>query len=316
MDSSLYELDYILNIKKFQKVQDDIAKATDMAIIVVDYRGTPITKHSMCSNFCKSVRNDETLSQLCEKCDSRGGLEATRDHKPYIYLCHVGLVDVAIPIVFSGQYIGALMVGQVKLKNELNTVNLERIVSKKYQIDLNDNQNLKKLYNDLHTMTFEKVKSIADMLYHMINYIVEEAVLKTELNEKNQDLISNNYSEEQITNKKIVTVDKKKMIQPALDYIEKNYMQKLYLDDMASLCNLSSSYFSRMFKLRTGSNFSTYINQVKTQKATDLLITTDLPIYNISLDLGFEDCGYFIKIFKKIHGITPAHYRTEHQNVD
>ena len=58
-----------------------------------------------------------------------------------------------------------------------------------------------------------------------------------------------------------------------------------------------------------GINFNTYLNNKKIEYAKEVLKTTDTPILNIALDLGFEDCGYFIKVFKKSQGLTPKRYR-------
>ena len=66
----------VINIESFQKIQNDIAKATGVAIITTDYKGKPVTEHSSCTEFCKIIRSKENLKELCEKCDSRGGLEA------------------------------------------------------------------------------------------------------------------------------------------------------------------------------------------------------------------------------------------------
>lgn len=49
----------------------------------------------------EKVREDPILKKYCEKCDSRGGVEAVRENRPYIYQCCFGLIDVAIPIVIS-----------------------------------------------------------------------------------------------------------------------------------------------------------------------------------------------------------------------
>lgn len=49
----------------------------------------------------EKVREDPILKKYCEKCDSRGGAEAVRENRPYIYQCCFGLIDVAIPIVIS-----------------------------------------------------------------------------------------------------------------------------------------------------------------------------------------------------------------------
>lgn len=330
MNNFTNQLDYIINIEKFQKIQDDIAKATDMAVIAIDFSGHPITEHSQCSKFCKAVRNNPELEKLCEKCDSRGGLEAARNHEPYIYLCHIGIVDFAIPISVDGQYLGAIMAGQVRLKNEENNNQLEQIVSKKYQQDINAYPELKKLYDQLHVMPIEKIEAISHMINHLINYIVGEAVLKNSLYDINQKLTD--FTKDQIkssemlqhkthlyypvtepeSNKNYEELNishRYSLLKPALLYIDENYKDKIYLDNMAYLCNISPSYFSKIFKRETGENFSNYVNKVKVEHAKLILESSNDSINNISLDFGFDDCGYFIKVFKKICGETPASYR-------
>jgi len=72
----------IINVEKWQYLQDSLATVTGMAIITVDYKGVPITRHSSRQMFCSLVREDPELTRHCQKCDSRGGLEATRR---YVY---------------------------------------------------------------------------------------------------------------------------------------------------------------------------------------------------------------------------------------
>ncbi|WP_027625701.1 sensor histidine kinase [Clostridium lundense] len=178
-------LQNIIEIEMFQKIQDDIANATGLSIITTDYKGKPVTSHSRCTEFCSIIRKDSKLRELCEKCDSRGGLEAVRKGKPYIYKCHMGLVDFAVPIIVQGQYLGALMAGQV-LTEESKILELESIT----QCDTNIQQDkeLMEAYKRLQTIPFDKIQSIAQMMFHISNYIVNESVLKIvqkELNEKN-----------------------------------------------------------------------------------------------------------------------------------
>lgn len=52
-----------------------------------------------------------------------------------------------------------------------------------------------------------------------------------------------------------------------------------------------------------------YINRKKIDRAELLLITGDQPIKEIAYDLGYNDHSYFIRLFKKITGITPMAYR-------
>ncbi|MDU4910840.1 PocR ligand-binding domain-containing protein [Clostridium baratii] len=187
MPRRILYLNDVIDIEIFQKIQDDIAEATGISIITVDYKGKPATKHSKCSEFCKLMRKNERFSELCEKCDSRGGLEAARLEKPYIYRCHKGLVDFATPIIVNGQYLGSVMAGQVLTEEE--DLDLENIVNGKDNFkNLEEKEELLKAYKKLPVFKFERIQSIANMMFHISNYIVEEAVLKMaqkELNDKN-----------------------------------------------------------------------------------------------------------------------------------
>lgn len=339
MHNGLWHLDNIINVDNFQKMQDNIAEVTGIAMVTVDYKGKKITTHSKCNEFCKFIRLHLDVGQLCEKCDARGGLEAARLQQPYIYICHVGVIDLAIPIVIDGQYFGAVMAGQVIIKDE-EKEDLEQIVNNKYfKTELEKEGELKALYEKLPRMTLDRVKSVANMIFHISNYIVEEALLKINLNKLNdKSLTVGSFKTTKLQLKKAskvkivednlknnITVDfsedennlkcKNKcdiILKPALDYIQKNYRYAITLNGMASLCNISPSYFSKLFKKSIEDNFSSYINKVRIKKAKELLETSDVPISNLALDLGFEDCGYFIKVFKKMEGATPAVYRNEY----
>ncbi len=345
MQDGLVHLDHIINVDNFQKIQDDIAEVTDIAIVTVDYKGKPVTEHSKCSEFCEFIKSHTDLSQLCEKCDSRGGLEAARLHQPYIYICHIGIIDFAIPIIVDGQYFGAIMAGQVIIKDE-EKENLEQIVNNKYsKVGLEKEAQLKILYDKLPKMTLDRVKSVSKMIFHISSYIVEEALLKINSNKFNDKILTvGSLNETNLEFEKLNKMGKFKKVEveeqnlksigeldfsedvnseilenkgniilkPALDYIQKGYSYAISLDEMASLCNISPSYFSKLFKKGIGNNFSNYINKVRIKKAKELLETSDVPIINLALDLGFEDCGYFIKVFKKIEGVTPAAYRNEY----
>lgn len=178
----------VIDINAFQKIQDDIANATEMSIITVDYKGKPETGHSNCSEFCKIMRASDLYSKLCERCDSRGGLEADRLKKPYIYKCHKGLIDFATPIIVDGQYLGSVMAGQVLMSND--TIDLENIVHIKNDFDdleKSEKEKLSNAYSKLPVVSFEKIQAVAQMMFHISNYIVEEAVAKMvqmELDEK------------------------------------------------------------------------------------------------------------------------------------
>ncbi|MBW6411576.1 response regulator transcription factor [Clostridium weizhouense] len=112
---------------------------------------------------------------------------------------------------------------------------------------------------------------------------------------------------------KSVSESKELPIKAAIEYIQDNIGENVSLEKMASMCNLSPCYFSRVFKKSLGVTFISYVNETKINRAKELLENTDIPVLNVALDLGFDDCGYFIRVFKKSQGLTPKKYREVHK---
>ena len=100
------------------------------------------------------------------------------------------------------------------------------------------------------------------------------------------------------------------LVNAAKKYVQKNYKEKLTLAMISGDIGISQGYLSSVFKKTTGSNLNDYVNQVKIEKAKDLLGLHEYMMYEISDMLGFENPYYFSKVFKRITGMTPSDYET------
>ncbi|GAA0075656.1 hypothetical protein UT300005_00340 [Clostridium sp. CTA-5] len=123
------------------------------------------------------------------------------------------------------------------------------------------------------------------------------------------DFMCKDNSDDIIRQKLIGCKEISKVLNPVLNYISENYREKITLESGAKSCNLSIFYFSKLFKRDIGMKFVDYINLYKIEKAKDLLVNTDMTIIDISINLGYDESGYFSKVFKKIVGVTPSVYR-------
>ena len=94
-----------------------------------------------------------------------------------------------------------------------------------------------------------------------------------------------------------------------LDYVNKNYDQDISVAQMAKMCNMSYSYFSRMFKLIMKQGFREYLNFVRIKKSELLLFKTDLSITEIAIRTGFSSSSYYIQQFKIVKKISPKQFR-------
>ena len=99
------------------------------------------------------------------------------------------------------------------------------------------------------------------------------------------------------------------VIYRAVDFIKKNYMNRITLEEAAACVYLSPAYFSRIFKEEMGCNFNAYVNHVRVDAAKKLLLNDKVALVDVSTLAGFEGQSYFSKVFKKIAGVTPGRYR-------
>lgn len=108
---------------------------------------------------------------------------------------------------------------------------------------------------------------------------------------------------------KIAVEDDSRRILKVKSFIAQNYMDELRLKQLADIAGMSSSAFSRFFKLHTGRNLSEYIIDIRLGYAARLLVDTSRSISEISFECGFNNLSNFNRIFKRKKGCSPSEFR-------
>ena len=93
------------------------------------------------------------------------------------------------------------------------------------------------------------------------------------------------------------------------DWILCNYQKALKVTDAAAICNMSESAFSRFFSQRTRKTFSTYVNELRLNKACILLQENELSVTEICYKCGFNNISNFNRQFLKQYKLNPIKYR-------
>ena len=100
-------------------------------------------------------------------------------------------------------------------------------------------------------------------------------------------------------------------LRKAENFIMENFTKKISLKEISDVAGLSPPYFSTIFKEEMGENLSKYLNRLRVEKASRLLLETEMSLSEIAACCCFEDQSWFSKIFKAYTGISPGKYRNQ-----
>ncbi|BFT74665.1 response regulator [Paenibacillus sp. P36] len=100
-------------------------------------------------------------------------------------------------------------------------------------------------------------------------------------------------------------------MQKVVAYLQTHYADNLNMAVVSNHFSLNYSYFSQAFQEYYGESFSNYVRRLRLDKAKELLVHSDLKVYEISDQVGFENVKHFTRIFKDTEGITALEYRSQ-----
>ena len=98
-------------------------------------------------------------------------------------------------------------------------------------------------------------------------------------------------------------------MQKVLSHIHSHISDTIDVEELADLACVTKPYLIRLFKREFGTSPVQFINKKKMERAQLLLFTTEMPVKEVAYALGFSDHSYFIRLFRKLTGVTPQEYR-------
>ncbi len=100
-----------------------------------------------------------------------------------------------------------------------------------------------------------------------------------------------------------------KPVRQVLEYLHSHYSDKITLETLAGITNLSTFYLSNLIKNETGLSLTDHINQIRVEKSQKLMLDSNSSILDIAQRVGFRYQNHFAAVFKKLTGVTPTEYR-------
>ena len=172
-----FDIVHLFGKEKLEAIQERISKVTGLAFVTVDFKGEPVTESTYFTEFCHCVRENKLTEQGCWSSDAYGAVQATITKKPSIYFCPCGLLEIAIPLIVRGHYLGGFIGGQVWCEDAPDSiVRLENILGQpeilaSSGIDLN-------LRKKATSLTYEQFCNVADLAAMIINQMTEYELSK------------------------------------------------------------------------------------------------------------------------------------------
>lgn len=98
-------------------------------------------------------------------------------------------------------------------------------------------------------------------------------------------------------------------VQEIAKYIDNHYMEDIYLEQLADKFSVSLQYISKLLKEYWGMTFQEYIARQRIEKAKIQLLDTDKTVNEIAAECGYNNHVSFIRVFKKLEGVSPTQFR-------
>lgn len=396
---------------QLEDLQERISRVTGLAIVTANYKGESIVEGTNFCEFCTIMRNNDLLRDNCKSSDAHGSIQAASSEKPFIYQCPCGIMDIAIPIIVNGTYLGGFLCGQAlcsdppddlvtllpatrqedidavcklnaSLKNTLPEYPYERFVDianlvsliiqmlcenkiiamqRQYELeheirmmgflqsqlvslyDIYENADyatmemqLSRLSNEIMQFVSDDSDRIREACWYISRNVARFAAVKEkESDPETPDAAGpagpSRYPEgaENVKDDKsmafwlfglldhMITADvteKYPILTPVLQFMDQHIQENLTLTDITRHCNISQGYLSRLFRVCFRISVTDYIHIRKIQRAKELMYSTNLNASDVAVKVGYQEYGYFSRVFKKYTGITIKDYKASVRN--
>lgn len=225
------------------------------------------------------------------------------DFSQTIYVADKGVIPVRMVKSITGML-------ETERKDELC-----KAVRKVFEDAFKDKCHLEYFEKLAHLLQEEIIQYLSEYLPHKADYIAqtEKSFRKIYQFENIRSYV--NYLVNFITDINNVLLNFKNTnnsdttIDMAVRYVQENYRKDLTMAEVANHISLNYSYFSNLFKEKTGMNFIDYLRMIRIEKAKDLLKNSICKIYEISERVGYSNTKHFTTTFRAMTGISPKEYR-------
>ncbi|MBR5542508.1 MAG: PocR ligand-binding domain-containing protein [Oscillospiraceae bacterium] len=263
--------------EKLEELSRDFLIATGIELGVCDENFKPLNfKKQNGNRYCAVVKRKEVRRLACRRSDRALLAKCREEGKAVMHVCHAGLIDLALPIMYREKIIAYLILGQIRVEETFPALR-ESVLFSQETVD-----ELQKIYDELPIFDQKKLKSISKLAMMTVKYILFENMLMPKYNPS---------------------------FDRALSFINENLYKNLSILEISKAAIIPKSSLYKLFHTHFGCTVNEYINSKRIEEAERLLTEENFSVEEISERLGFSTQQYFSKLFKKAKGVSPAQFR-------
>lgn len=267
-----------LDNNKLSALFEDFYTLTSIHICLFDESRTEILRYpkSYCG-FCGFARQNQSISQKCRTCDNYAFEKCTKTGLRYTYVCHMDLVETATPLLFNGELVGYVMMGQVRSPSSaFDNIADESMLSFK------DIGEAKKLYGEIPIVSDRVINAAAHILDACASYLYVS---------------------------KLVSIQSGELKKRIDEFILENIANAITVDILCRQFHTSRVELYGIFQRLYKKSVALYIKEQRLKFAKNLLTETNYSVGKIAEKSGFNDYNYFSKAFKKYYGVSASSLR-------
>lgn len=235
--------------------------------------------------FCRMINNAPLGCEACGQDEKLAVAACVEKQKCIARRCHLGLIDVYVPIAMNGKIAGLFCSGQLHYRQPTEK-DFQKIQGQLSGMGINLAQ-ARQAYFSAPVIERRRVAAIIDLIKMVVGLIDAGKLqaLKTSISHE--------------------------PLRKALDYIEAHYAEPLTLAIAAQEAGLSASRLAHVFKAQVKMSFTAYLNLIRVSWAKYYLTNSSLRIGEAAFQVGFGNLSHFNHVFRQLTGIPPSRYRQQ-----
>lgn len=255
---------------------------SNTTVAIYDTKHHLIASSPGCQPFCSMVRKIPCLDGACLNCDTLGLSKCSASNKPYLYHCHMGLVEISAPILYGETLLGYMLIGQ--FADDPSKKPIKESICQSSQKHFFPADELLAKAESLVVLDSEHISALTQLIEMCTNYIWL---------------------------KNLIDLGKNTLAYEIRLYISRHLTEDLSIHSLCSKYNVSSTTLYQQFKNAFQKSVVEVIREERIKKAKQLLHDTNLPISEVGARIGILDANYFSRTFKSQTGVTPKKYRDQ-----